>query len=300
MDTVSVVIPVRNGRDYILEAIDSALDQGCVVAEVIVIDDGSTDDTAALVAGLADSRVRLTAGESRGVSAARNLGLAQAGARWVLFLDADDRLRPDAIAGLMAGYTEDAVALYGDYERINDAGETIGRRGLLRKRNKPSGQILTNLLGGNFIVNGGVMLIDRLTFAGFGGFDESLRYCEDWHAWCRLAATGPIVYRPDTHVLDYRVHAASTMMGRVHTLDDYRPALEAIYADPAICAKVDVTRREALRTRAESHLNAYLLGQAARSHRYGAMLSGLFDTLLRRPRAMPRTLAVCGAAVVGI
>ena len=98
---VSVVIPAKNVAAYIGETLASALAQR-EVDEVIVVDDGSTDSTAAIVRAIRDPRLRLMTNDSSGVSAARNLGARHARGEWLLFLDADDRLRPGAVAALLA------------------------------------------------------------------------------------------------------------------------------------------------------------------------------------------------------
>src|ERR1700761_169871 len=206
---VNVVIPVKNGARFIGDAIASALSQPGV-KRVIVVDDGSTDGSAAIAARTGDPRVTVIWGAGRGVSAARNLGLAEVERHstgepcdhaWIMFLDADDRLVPGAIQKLLASASADCIAVYGNYDRIDASGQRIGHRNLLSRRGKPSGEILRNLLAGNFIVNGGVMLIRHAQFRLAGGFDETLRYCEDWHLFCRLASFGPIVWRPRTTVL---------------------------------------------------------------------------------------------------
>ena len=301
---ISVVIPVRNGEDHIAEAIDSALAQGAAVGEIVVVDDGSTDRTVERVSAVPDRRVRLLtdrpAGRA-GVSAVRNYGFAHATGAWVMFLDADDRLREGALDALADGArAQGVVATYGDYERIDETGARIGHRRLLRGRAKPSGRIAQALLGGNFIVNGGVMLIRAESFRALGGFDESLRYCEDWHAWCRLATMGDIRFMTGLHVLDYRVHPSSTMMARTLQMADYLPALDAIFSDPRIVEAVPAERRRTLRARASAHLNAYLIGQSVRGGRHAAALKALAATLLHHPRALPRALLVGGAALAGI
>lgn len=304
MGEVSVVIPVRNGEDHVVEAVMSALSQGEEIGEIIVVDDGSQDDTVARVTQIDDPRIRLFTDRPEGrtgVSAVRNYGFSKAKGRWIVFLDADDRLRQGAVAALLAGTKgHNVVAAYGDYERIDEAGHIVGRRHLLRRRAKPSGAILQDLLAGNFIVNGGVMLIRADAFRALGGFDESLRYCEDWHAWCRLAAMGEIHFLQGVQVLDYRVHAASTMMAKQLTMADYLPALEAIFTDPRIAVTVPAATRKSLREKAQAHLNAYLIGQRVRARRYGAALQELAQTLAHRPRDLPRALLVSGAALAGI
>src|ERR1700761_1771415 len=141
---VNVVIPVKNGARFIGDAITSALSQAAV-KQVIVVDDGSTDGSAEIAARTGDLRVTVIQGAGRGVSAARNLGFTEIECQasdeesergWIMFLDADDRLVPDAIQNLLDGAPPECVAVYGNYERIDVAGQRIGRRNLLRRRGK--------------------------------------------------------------------------------------------------------------------------------------------------------------------
>jgi len=301
--SVSVVIPVRNGEAFIGEAINSVLAQGPLAGEVIVVDDGSTDGTAAVVKAITDPRVTLLTRPSgrKGVSAVRNFGLSKASGEWTMFLDADDRLREEAFATLLAGADgADDVAIYGDYERINEQGEKVGRRNLIRKRSKPSGQILENLVGGNFIVNGGIMLVKTAVFRAVGGFDETLRYGEDWHGWCLLAAKGPFRYVEGAHVLDYRVHTSSVMMTKTLEFADCIPVIDAIFNDPSILADLPSDRVKALRQKAEGHMNAYTIAQDIRAHRYGKAFMALSDTLIHRPRQAKRALLFSAAALAGL
>jgi glycosyltransferase involved in cell wall biosynthesis len=305
---VNVVIPVKNGARYIGEAVASALGQPGVT-RVIVVDDGSTDDTAEIAARFSDERVTLIRGGGRGVSAARNLGFTElerltpteeSDRNWVMFLDADDRLVPGAIQKLLAGVQTDYVAVYGDYERIDAGGYRIGRRGMLLRRAKPSGVILRDLLAGNFIVNGGVMLIRQTQFRRAGGFDEALRYCEDWHLFCRLAALGPIVWCPRTTVLEYRVHDTSAMMNGRLDFRDYQAAVERIFTDPAIVGKVSRADVVRLRRNAEVHLKTYLACQAIRAHAYGRAMKEAAEAIVLLPSQMPRTLAHALGALAGL
>jgi len=306
--SVNVVIPVRNGARFVGDAIDSALSQGDVT-RVIVVDDGSTDSSADVVGRIRDDRVTLIQGAEKGVSAARNLGFAEAERRnaagqnddaWVMFLDADDRLVPGATRKLLEGAEADCVAVYGDYERIGPDGRRIGRRGLLRRRGKPSGEILRDLLGGNFIVNGGVMLIRHEHFGRAGGFDETLRYCEDWHLFCRLAGMGRIIWRPRTTVLEYRVHDSSAMMsGRVN-FGHYRAALERVFMDPTVVSKVNGTELVRLHQKAEAHLRTYLACQAIRARAYGRAMKQTAKVIALVPSQTPKTLVHAFGALAGL
>ena len=304
---VSVVIPVRNGVRYIGDAIASALAQPDV-KRVIVVDDDSTDASAETAARAGDDRVTLLQGTGQGVSAARNLGFAEVerlsralenDQKWVMFLDADDRLVPGATQKLVAAARADCVAVYGEYERIDADGHRIGRRSMLRQRSKPSGDILRYLLTGNFIVNGGVMLIRQARFRQALGFDETLRYCEDWHLFCRLAGLGPIIWRPRTTVLEYRVHNSSAMMSRRLGCLDYREAVDRIFTDPMIVGKFSPPDLVRLQRKAEAHLKTYLACQAIRSRAYGRAIRETAQVIAFLPSQTPKTLAHAFGALAG-
>ncbi len=100
--SVSVVIPTRNRAGLIMDAVHSALAQGPVVGEVIVVDDGSTDETPALLARVADGRLRVFREGGNGPAAARNRGWRAARGPWIQFLDSDDMLSPGALDALLA------------------------------------------------------------------------------------------------------------------------------------------------------------------------------------------------------
>jgi glycosyltransferase involved in cell wall biosynthesis len=297
---VSVIIPARNAAAYIGETIGSALTQNGI-AEIIVVDDGSTDDTVAIVRSIRDSRLRLLTNDAAGVSAARNLGARNAGGDWLVFLDADDRLRPGAVTTLLraARAAPRAVLVYGDYNTIDSAGRAIGRRDLLKGRRKPSGHVLERLAAGNFIVNGGTMLVHAGAFRTAGGFDVSLRYCEDWHCWCRLAAIGKFVHVPEV-LLDYRLHTANTMNAAVRTPRDFSPAIARVFDDELIMARLPAGAVPRLRRAAEIHLVTYSATQAVRFGRYRDALGYLGMIGRLSPYAIPRSAIRIALACLGI
>jgi len=298
--SVSVVIPAKNAAAYVRETIASALAQGDVT-EVIVVDDGSIDGTMAIVRAMRDPRLRLIHNDSAGVSAARNLGARQAIGDWLLFLDADDRLRPDAVAALLAAArgAPRAVLVYGDYNTIDSEGRQIGRRDLLKARRKPSGDVLTRLAAGNFIVNGGIVLTRAEAFRAIGGFDASLRYCEDWHCWCRLAAIGEFEFAPKL-LLDYRLHTANTMNAAVRTPQDFFPAVARVFDDGLILARLPEGAAGALRRAAEIHLVTYSAMQAVRFGRYREAFAYLGMVGRRSLKSLPRSALRVALARFGI
>ncbi|MBK8909688.1 MAG: glycosyltransferase [Rhodospirillales bacterium] len=125
---VSIIIPCWNAEAFVGEAIDSALAQTYRNAEVIVIDDGSTDGSLEVIKSYGD-RIRWETGPNRGAPAARNRGLALAAGAYVLFLDADDLLLPPAIQALFAALIEGrGDASYGNVQLVDADTKYIGER----------------------------------------------------------------------------------------------------------------------------------------------------------------------------
>lgn len=300
---ISVVIPAYNASQYIAEAIDSVLRQGTVLHELIVVDDASTDDTAMVVQAVNHPRLKILSrapSAKSGVSAVRNAGLAVAEGEWVLFLDADDVLMPNALNMLFAETeNSDCAAVYGDYQRINSDGKPIGFRSFFNKRQKPSGNISRQLLEGNFIVNGGVMLLKASAFKTIKGFDEHIRYCEDWLAWSRLSFGNTIVHLPGACVLQYRVHRNSTMMQTRLRFEDCLPALDAVFSDPLTLASMPSEYLKSARRKAELHLRNYVCAQDIRSGRYLTAFKAALENLRAYPSGARKTLTSLGAAVAG-
>lgn len=300
---ISVVVPAYNASQYIGEAIGSVLQQGPLLRELIIVDDASTDDTASIVASFDDPRIKLLSRKQSakgGVSAVRNDGLAASEGEWLLFLDADDMLRPNALNTMFEETKEgDFAAVYGDYQRIDMNGRSVGFRTFFNKRQKPSGDIFRRLLEGNFIVNGGVILIRKSAFQAVDGFSESIRYCEDWVAWCRLAFNNSIKYLPGACVLEYRVHQDSTMMKTRLCFEDCLPAIEALFSDPLVLAQVTPADLNRSRRKVESHMRSYVCAQDIRSRRYLPAFKEAFENLRRYPLGARKTLMSLGAAIVG-
>jgi glycosyltransferase involved in cell wall biosynthesis len=188
---VSVIIPTYNSRRFLEHAIRSVLEQTFQDWELILVDDGSTDDTGQMVAGLGDPRIRYVYQQNRGSPAARNTGLKLARGRYVAFLDADDLWFPEKLEKQVA-YLDSLPPtiglVYSDYEMWNP--ESRARLGPFQVSGRPRGNVLSHLLRpGSFFIHPCASLIRREVFDTVGLFDESLRMFEDWELWVRIAAT---------------------------------------------------------------------------------------------------------------
>ncbi|HEY9193779.1 MAG TPA: glycosyltransferase [Methyloversatilis sp.] len=184
---VSVVIPAYNAAWCVARAIESVLMQTWRDFELIVVNDGSTDDTAAVLDRYAD-RIRVVTQRNAGLSAARNAGIAAASGEWVAFLDADDSWHPDKLDAQMTLVTTEPDLGFCSTEAliVDPDGKPLGRWNDHGAR----GDILRNIFATNATVagSGSAVMVRRGLFAQIGGFDTTLRSLEDIDMWMRLAA----------------------------------------------------------------------------------------------------------------
>ncbi len=231
---VSVVVPVFNGAAHVSDAIESVLAQTAGDLELIVVDDGSTDDTAAVIAGHADRDLRIVplARPHRGLSAARNAGLAVARADLVAFLDADDVWLPRKLEAQIAWLTAHpgCEACFTHTEEIDDALRVITPWGDIEERYGRASvgpRVLVehgNLVAGS---GSGVMAI-AAGLREAGGFDERLVACEDLDLWYRLALRAPLRAVPEVLVQIRRSPGQMqsdfnrVLQGRIQFLDNVK------------------------------------------------------------------------------
>ncbi len=188
---ISVIIPTYNREYTIVRAIESVLEQTYPVSEIIVVDDGSADNTGGIVTEMNDERIRyIKQDENRGAAAARNKGASLARFPMIAFHDSDDEWRPDKIekqVAYMKGHGEYRL-VYTAYVRHMDSAEYIVPE--IDGDLKLEGSILPEILFQN-TVGTCTVLMEKDLFDSIGGFDESLRSLEDWDMIIRAArATG--------------------------------------------------------------------------------------------------------------
>ena len=206
--TVSVVIPTHDRGRVVVEAIESALAQTHPPLEVIVVDDGSTDDTAERVGRLRDARVRYLRRPHAGVSAARNAGIAAATGDLVAFLDSDDLWKPDKVEAEIAALARypSAGGVFSDLEKVDGAtfvpsfmrrtrvfsrllAERAYREGLLL-----SPRALSLCLLQEVPIKTPALTVRRSALERVGGFNEAWTSSEDWEFLLRFARRESLVY----------------------------------------------------------------------------------------------------------
>jgi glycosyltransferase involved in cell wall biosynthesis len=185
VSNVSVIIPTFNRCRLLAETLASVYAQTWRDYEIIVVDDGSDDDTPALVAAHSDRMVYRRI-EHAGASAARNAGLELARGEYIAFLDSDDVWERPFLECMVAGLEKapDAGFSYCDYATFSARGTE--QAAYLPPRHKVSGNLFTPLLETDFLSTG-ALLIRRACFARVGGFDPTLSVAHDWDLWLRLA-----------------------------------------------------------------------------------------------------------------
>jgi glycosyltransferase involved in cell wall biosynthesis len=202
---VAVVIPCFDQAHYLGEAIESVLGQAYEGAELIVVDDGSSDNSFE-VAGRYPGLIRLRQ-PHRGAAAARNAGLLASNGEYVVFLDADDRLLPNALelgVGMLAKRPQIAFVA-GMPRDIGGDGEVIESR----RQPLVTQDHYLHLLEGCFIWSGSSIVHRRSSLESAGGFDESLAAGDDYDLYLRVARESPI-YCHDSVVTEYRRHGSNT------------------------------------------------------------------------------------------
>jgi len=220
---VSVVIPTRNRRQWLRQGLRSVLAQTEVELEVIVVDDGSNDDTGAVVAGLGDARVVLLRHDRpRGASASRNHGAEEARGEWVAFLDDDDLWAPPKLScQLQTAKATGRMWVYAGCVNVDANLRVLGGRP------PPSPDHVARLIFRRNLIPGSAssVVIRHDTFRRVGPFDVGLRGAEDWEMWIRLAKLGPPACVPEPLVA-LRLHSTNFSLGDVDAMLDAVASIE--------------------------------------------------------------------------
>lgn len=227
MPAVSVVIPTYNRADYVCQAIDSVLAQTFRSVEIIVVDDGSIDDTEAQIAARYGGRVRYHWQENQGESAARNRGIALARGDYIALLDSDDLWLPKKLERQLSWLREhpDTAAVICQAWQIDSDGKRLNLPRLAQGISNEDLRFDRFLEWNLFGPGASASVVRRHVFSESGGFDETIRYGEDWDLWLRLSHDHRLAVIPEP-LVETRKHAGSQQRIR----SDMK-RVEAILAD---------------------------------------------------------------------
>jgi hypothetical protein len=249
----SVVVPARDAAGSITRTIESVLMQSEQDFEIVVVDDGSNDETTAVAREAGGDRVRVERTAGIGVSAARNLGVRVSRGRWVSFLDADDLWLPSYLAEMRDALDRSPgpALAFTDAWVLDEAAGAIRRQPMMARR-RPTDDLpedphaLFNLLlHGNFVFTSAT--VARAILEEVGGYDESLSRAEDYDLWLRILEAGhAAVFRPGPlAVYRLRPHSLSTdrlamALGECRVLESLlaRGGLSTASA-PMVAARID-------------------------------------------------------------
>ncbi|MPZ76518.1 MAG: glycosyltransferase [Deltaproteobacteria bacterium] len=205
MPKVSVVIPTCNRAHFLHAAIESVLKQTFQDFEVIVVDDASTDETADVVRGFSDARIRYLRHETnKGQGATRNDGIKQAAGDYVALLDDDDEWLAEKLGrqvALLENSSPNVGLIYSGFCQIDASTKRVVGHVIPEKR----GQAIEDLRLKNWIGTCSTVLVRRVCFEKVGLFDEKLASAADYDMWIRVAKNYEIDYVPELLVF-YTVH----------------------------------------------------------------------------------------------
>ncbi|HEY5192255.1 MAG TPA: glycosyltransferase [Solirubrobacteraceae bacterium] len=230
----SVVIAAYNAASTLGEAIGSVLTQSCQDFEVIVVDDGSSDDTASVAAGFVeDGRVRVYSQENAGPSAARNQGIALAQGEYVSMLDSDDLWLPNYLVEMGRALDDNPKAGF-SYTDAWALEETSGRflkatTATLRHRPRTpmsSEQFIAALLRHNFVHNS--VTVRRAVLGRVGGYNPDMSHSEDYELWLRIVISGFEAVQVAGQLAIYRIRPGSLSHNETALANGLRTVYESV------------------------------------------------------------------------
>lgn len=261
MARVSVVIPTYNYARYVGNAIQSVLEQTVGDCEIVVVDDGSTDETADVVSRFG-SRVLYIFQPNRGLSAARNRGIQEASGKWIGFLDADDLWLPSKIERQFASLrgNDERVVLHSNAFISDESGKKSLCWQYQVSASLQKGLQVEDLLLRNWI-NVSTGLVARSVLLSIGGFDERLLASEDWDLWLRLGLAGYQFVYVEEPLAIYRHHEANMHKNVDRMRTAQLRVLDTFFSRPDLPYRLRRLRRRA-------YVNTYYSIAAARYHSY--------------------------------
>lgn len=228
MPKISVIIPAYNAMAYLPETLSSVLQQTYKNFEVIIINDGSTDEIESWFVSVVDPRVCIYSQSNQGLAAARNSGIAQAQGEYLAFLDADDLWESTKLEKQLKVFEGDSEVglVYTWVAYIDENGSSTGRV----FKHTDEGNVWPKLTQHNIVECGSVAMVRSSCFETCGVFDQNLRsFAEDWDMWLRIASCYPVKVVQEPLVY-YRQHSSSASKNWAAMEESFQMVLEKAFA----------------------------------------------------------------------
>jgi glycosyltransferase involved in cell wall biosynthesis len=305
--TVSVIVPTFNRADRIGATIEALLASGVPELEIVIVDDGSKDDTGEVVSAFGEP-VQYVRQPNAGPARARNNGFARSRGRYVLFIDDDDWWHPGAVARLAAHLDAhpELPCVFGDtsmgspedgYVSFVDTYGANAFRALPATQVAPDVAVFDRwpffrVLSWHNVMFLGSLLLRRQTFEAVGGFDEALRGAADWEFFMRLAAAHDVAFDQGSPVAVYLKHAAGMSTDSTHMEADFGKALANVLVKCDLPADI--------RAHVGSQLRESRFGFAYRAYDSGDLAGAraLLGEMVREGRYGVRELAYLGLSAM--
>lgn len=238
---ITVIIPTYNSAQYLTAAVESVLQQTFKDLEILIIDDGSKDNTSELVKSFGD-KVRYIYQENAGVSIARNNGIKESKGKYVAFLDADDTWLPTKLEKQVKALKDnpDYKFCFSDFVGVDQNLQPIE----MKRARLLNSAIKDLLLRGNVVGSICAVLCERELFDEVGGFDPKLSQCADWDMWIRLATLTDFLFI-DEQLVTYRQHDSNMSRNAILLEQDSLCVLEKGFAMDSVPKEIKNKRRVA-------------------------------------------------------
>lgn len=279
MHLVSVIIPTYNQAKYLTTALESIFAQTYPLLEVIVVNDGCSDETTSILQAY-ESRIQVIEQENCGLPAARNRGFLASHGHYVYFFDSDDQTHPDfiqTVVNFLDHHPEYGLA-YSAWKQIDSNGFPLNEVHPNRE-----GNLLEAILTREIFFFSSMSIIQREWLQKVDLYDESLHWSDDADLWLRLSNSGCQFGYIDQPLVNYRVHRES-MSGQVKPvqIDDWHRVLDRFFANPTLPVEI-----QGLRAKAYSVLNFETAGRYFRSGDIENGQEQLRQALLKQPQVEP-------------
>lgn len=243
MPEVSVIIPTYNRAGLLAQAIESVLAQSYPSFEIIVVDDGSRDDTNTVVGSYSDPRIRYIYQDNAGLSAARNTGIRAARGKYVALLDADDLFMPEKLAYQVQvlDHQPEVGFVAGGFLYVDADGRPLAERRPWQSH--PQLDLMTWLHGCPVVPS--AVLLSRAWLARVGGFDSALRRVEDRDLWLRLAYHGCGMAWTPHLTCAYRIHGGQMVRDGQSQKETTLAVLDKFFAQPGLPIELHNERQQA-------------------------------------------------------